>query len=281
MIVIESLATDGAACCLYRDAPSWNGMKTASVGSFRCDNWQDGERLLNAVGTLLRHEGYEAAIGPMDGDTWHRYRLVAESDGSAPFLMEPVSGPYDKAAFEASGFASISSYASSRTSLNEAIGTSPPAAMDGVSITAWNGNDAHSLIGGLADIAVESFKGNPFFKPITKSAVLQLYEPLLPSIDPRLVFFAHDKSGRIGFLFGLPNRMEGSRPSSVILKTYAATRRGVGHLLADRFHRTAKELGFVNVIYAPMHIDNVSFQRTARYGGRVFRRYALMGKKLA
>jgi len=281
MIAPERLAIDGAACRLYRDAPTWKGMKTAAIGSFRCDNPRDGAELLIAVGTILRHEGYEAAIGPMDGDTWHSYRLVAESDGSAPFLMEPVSGPHDKAAFEASGFAPISSYASRKTSLNEAIGPSPPAAMDGVSITPWDGKDALSLIAGLTDVALESFKGNPFFKPITKPALLELYQPLLPNIDPRLVFFAHDQTGLAGFLLGLPNRLEGARPSSVILKTYAATRRGVGHLLADRFHRTASELGFVNVIYALMHVDNVSFERTARYNGRVFRRYALMGKKLA
>ena len=61
---------------------------------------------------------------------------------------------------------------------------------------------------------------------------------MLPFIDPRLVLFARDRDGTlVGFLFGLPNRLEGQHPQSVILKTYASVRRGVGHLLADTFHR--------------------------------------------
>ena len=41
--------------------------------------------------SILAAEGFDAVIGPMDGDTWHRYRVVTESDGSPPYLLEPVS----------------------------------------------------------------------------------------------------------------------------------------------------------------------------------------------
>jgi hypothetical protein len=66
----------------------------------------------------------------------------------------------------------------------------------------------------------------------------------------------------------------------VILKTYASRRRGVGHLLADTFHRRALALGFTHVIHALMHVDNVSRGRSARHATSVFRRYALMGRVL-
>lgn len=84
----------------------------------------------------------------------------------------------------------------------------------------------------------------------------------------------------VGFLFGIPDHLEGERPKTVILKTYASGIRGVGHLLADSFHRNAQALGYHDFIHALIHVDNISLQRSLRYGGMVFRRYALMGRLL-
>jgi hypothetical protein len=278
---VEDLAMDGAACRLFRDAPSWEARRTAAVGGFHCDSAEQGAALLSRAMQMLRAEGFAAIIGPMDGDTWHRYRLVAESDNSPPFLMEPVSGPHDLAAFSAAGFSPISQYVSTRTSLDQAIEPNEVAAPDGVSVTAWDGRDAAGLIGRLFDMSTASFSRNAFFKPIGKADFFKLYEPILPAIEPRFVLFAHDPAGALtGFLFGLPNRAEGHAPHSAILKTYASGRRGVGRLLADRFHRTARELGFRDAIHALMHVDNVSLERSGRHAGRVFRRYALMGRPL-
>lgn len=229
---------------------------------------------------MLQSEGYAALLGPMDGDTWHAYRVVIESDGSAPFAMEPVSGSHDRAAFEASGFAPVSDYVSTRASLAEAIGPGAPVEVPGVTVTPWDGQGADLLIGGLFDMSGASFAGKAFFKPITKAAFLQLYQPVLPAIDPRLVLFARDQNGLVGFLFGLPNRLEGKQPKTVILKTYASARPGVGHMLADTFHRAARDFGFADVIHALMHVDNISLERSKKHTGTIFRRYALMGRRL-
>ena len=84
----------------------------------------------------------------------------------------------------------------------------------------------------------------------------------------------------VGFLFGLPDWLETTDGETVIIKTYASTLRGVGHLLADTFHRRALSKGFKHVIHALMHVDNISRERSARYGARIFRGYALMGRRL-
>jgi hypothetical protein len=279
---VEDFTLNGAACRLYRDAPSWDGRRTAAVGAFNCESMRAGEALLAHVAERLRAEGFAAALGPMDGDTWHSYRLVAESDGSPPFAMEPVSGPHDHAVFAASGFAPVSAYVSTRAALAEAIGPAPPVRIDGVTVTAWDGQNADALIAILFEMSVASFRERAFFKPIDKAEFHKLYAPMVPLIDPRLVLFARDAQGSlVGFLFGLPNRLEGPQPKTAILKTYASGRRGIGHLLADTFHRTARELGFVDVIHALMHVDNASLDRSRRHAGKVFRRYALMGKRLA
>jgi hypothetical protein len=276
----ETITVQGAACRLYRDAPHWNGRKTAAVGGFRCDNVDAGKALLVRVQDALRSEPFEAVIGPMDGDTWHSYRLVAESDGSPPFLMEPVSGEHDQAAFAASGFAPISAYVSARSLLEDAIGPSEPVKHDDVTVTAWDGTNAEGLIGTLFDMSATRFSGNAFFKPMTKEAFLRLYQPILPLLDPRLILFARDETGIVGFLFGFPNRHDGKPTKTAILKTYASARHGVGHLLADCFHRAARDLGFEAVIHALMHVDNVSRQRSTLHGAKIFRRYHLMGRHL-
>ena len=277
---LEELTVDGAAGRLYRAAPQWDGLKTAAIGGFRCADAGSGTALLARAEELLRAEGFEALIGPMDGDTWHSYRLVTESDGSPPFVLEPASAPHDEEAFTAQGFAPVSTYVSARAKLDDAIDGPAPVGPDGVAVRPWDGGNAQQLLGGLFDMSAASFAANPFYKPISREAFLALYQPLLPAVDPRLILFASDADGLAGFLFGLPDLAEGARPKTAIVKTYASRRRGVGHLLLDTFHRAARDLGFSEVIHALMHEDNLSLNNSLRHGTKVFRRYALMGKRL-
>lgn len=276
----QLVSIDGAEGLIYRDAPSWDGLRTAAIGDFKCESLAAGARLLSQVATDLAAASFGALIGPMDGDTWHSYRVVTETDGSRPFLMEPDSGPHDRDAFSAAGFIPISEYVSSRGALVDAIGTES-ATMPGVRVVQWDGRRSDELINRLFEASAGAFARNRFFKPIERAAFLKLYEPIIPLMDPRHIFFAESADGTlIGFLFGIPDRLEGDKPQTVILKTYASEVRGVGHLLADTFHRSAIELGYSNVIHALMHVDNVSLDRSRRYGAKVFRRYALMGRRL-
>jgi hypothetical protein len=277
----EEITREGARCTLYRDAPAWEGRRTAAIGGFSCERADAGAALLAQAGAIAEAEGFERLIGPMDGDTWHRYRVVTQTDGSPPFPLEPVSGPHDLAAFGTAGFTPISSYVSTRATLDVAIGSGAPVAMPAVTVAPWDGNDAEALIGSLFALSTVGFNRNAFFKPIDKAAFLQLYQPILPMVDPQLVLFARDGATLVGFLFGYPNRAEGPRPRTVVLKTYASARHGVGHLLADAFHRIARERGFTDVIHALMRIDNASRARSEMHGSADFRRYALMGRPLA
>jgi hypothetical protein len=93
------------------------------------------------------------------------------------------------------------------------------------------------------------------------------------------VFLARDESGAIvGFLLGY---RDPAVPTRAVLKTYAGARRGIGHLLASRFHEAAQGLGCTHVVHALMHADNVSLVRSGQHGAQVFRRYALFGHRPA
>jgi hypothetical protein len=276
----EHIAVTGADAILYRNAPQWGEQRTAAIGGFSCADPQAGATVLRLAAEKASEEGFETLIGPMDGDTWHRYRVVAESDGSPAFFLEPTSGPADREAFLAAGFEPVSSYVSARAPIASAIGDPAPA-VDGVSIAAWDGRDAGSLIGGLFDLSRAAFTGNAFYKPLSREGFLKLYEPVLPAIDPRLVLFARRADKLIGFLFAIPDRLQGTRPDTAIIKTYASGEKGVGYMLADAAHRTIRDLGYQNVIHALMHVDNRSKSNSAKHGGTVFRRYDLMGLHLA
>ncbi len=275
----ENVICDGAACTLYRDAPSWNGKRTVAVGALSCESAEAGAAMLGGLAERLAAERFEALIGPMDGDTWHKYRVVAESDGSPPFFLEPVSGPFDLDAFAAAGFSPISSYVSARATITDAIGA-PPAPLPDVTITPWDGRNAGALIDKLFELSGSAFAGNAFYKPIAREDFLKLYEPILPAIDPRLVFFARRNGALAGYLFALPDRLQGPKPTTAVLKTYASAVRGAGHLLVDAAHRTFRDLGYTHVVHALMHVDNASRQRSARHHGTVFRHYDLMGLEL-
>ena len=278
----EQLRHRDASCTLFWDAPTWEGEPALAIGEFRCGSEADGEGLLRKACALAAQRGIVRIIGPMDGDTWHNYRLVSQSDGSAPFLMEPRCGPDDHAAFIAAGFETISEYVSARASLTRSTGEPAPD-VPGITIEPWDGQNADALIGQLFDMSASAFARNAFFKPITKEAFIALYEPLVPLLDPRLILFARSADGAIaGYLFGLRNVNVRGQPDNdtVIIKTYASGVRGCGRLLVDSLHRRAATLGFTTVIHALMHVDNVSRDRSNKTGSEIFRRYALMGRRL-
>jgi hypothetical protein len=73
----QPITIPGASVVLYRDGPSHDGRKTAAIGKFACDTAEAGRQLLDDIIALLRKEAFGAVIGPMEGDTWHSYRLVS------------------------------------------------------------------------------------------------------------------------------------------------------------------------------------------------------------
>lgn len=276
----ETISIDGAKAVIYRSAPKWEELPALAIGGIQFSSADAGADLLRQIGVIAKNEGFQALLGPLDGDTWHSYRLVYKSDGSAPFLMEPTSGEHDLDAFEKAGFKPVSQYISATAQLEDTL-SDTPASVSGVTVENWDGENGEALIKHLFDMSTSSFAKNRFFTPIQFDDFLDIYKPLLPFIDKQHVLFARDKNaGLKGFLFGMPNMLAQDDKPSVILKTYASSMRGVGHLLADTYHRRAIDMGFETVIHALIHEDNTSRERSEMHKARVFRKYALMGCKI-
>ncbi len=276
----QTLKTDGANLTVYLNGPHWDHHATATFGDFSCVSPEAGAEILQQGIALVRDAEIDRIIGPMSGDTWHSYRFVSETDRSAPFLMEPTNKPHDPDVFRAAGFVEISQYFSARVTLADTAASVPPPS-GAFSVETWDGADPEGLFRQVYRLSVQAFSGNAFYKPISEADFLAMYMPVVPMIRPELIFFARRPDGTLaGFLFGIPNYAEGPNPKAAILKTYASLEPGAGRQMANRFHRTALEMGFDTAIHALIHDDNQSADRSAAEGASVFRRYCLLGLKL-
>lgn len=281
----QMLENGASSLAIYRDAPTFEGKRTAALGSIKFSTADTGADLLADAIIQLTSQGFESVIGPMDGDTWRSYRSVTQSDGSPTFLMEPTSGEHDVAVLEAAGFAPISGYVSARVETEKAIRDKRSSRI-GLEILTWDGQSPEEFFGEVYDFSVAGFARNRFYKPITRDEFLGMYTPYVPFLKRELILFARrsregeEKGDLAGFLFGIPNYAEGPGTKTAILKTYASSVFGAGHLLADTFHRNALEQGYTTTIHALMHEDNIALQRSGKLGGEIFRRYSLFGRTL-
>lgn len=114
----QTLKTEDGQLTIWFDGPVWDDHpKVATVGKCKFTSVEAGARLLEDAAALAKSAGATALIGPMEGDTWHAYRLISDRGERSPFLMEPSSADHDEAAFKAAGFDVISSYFFCRSSL--------------------------------------------------------------------------------------------------------------------------------------------------------------------
>lgn len=279
MSAAEVMTGDGACLAIYREAPSLDGARTAALGQFQCESAEAGAHLLRAAMERLRGEGFGAVLGPMDGNTWGKHRLVVESDGRPAFLMEPSNPAHYVAAFEASGLGIVSRYVSAVRPADVEPGRS--AAPAGLRLRVFDAARAEEELTRIHALSLLQFASNHFYQPISLEDFLASYRPVLAAIDPELVLLAENEAGELAaFLFAVPNFAEGPKPKSVILKTYASRVKGAGSMLANEFHAQAQARGFTDVIHALMHESNLSALHSDKTGGKVFRRYALWGGKL-
>ncbi|MDH3232876.1 MAG: hypothetical protein OEQ29_05075 [Alphaproteobacteria bacterium] len=250
-----------------------------AIGNFSCDTEDTGIELLERACSVARDLGAISVIGPMDGDTWHSYRFVVESDGTKPFFLEPSNPVHFVAAFDRAGFERIEEYAS-------AIDTTlaPPRRrrrLPGIRLRNWNSDDVEGELANIFRISTGAFASNRFFTPIERQAFDRIYEPIVPLVDPELIILGENDAGdAIGFLFAYSDPLDDHSPPAVVVKTYATVVRGAGGLMLDRLYDVARSRGCPAIIHALFHVDNRSRWASEHRNGRVFRRYALWGREL-
>jgi GNAT superfamily N-acetyltransferase len=275
----------GRCSLWYAATPLHRGRRVGFVGEIEAHDDDAMTALLVRAAARLRAAGCELAAGPVDGDTWHRYRLVTWSDGTPPFALEPFSPLGAIAPWRRAGFAPLETYASFR---DDALAERDPRVPALVARLRDAGVTVRSLdlarfdreLEQIHALAVRGFGDAPLFVPIGFEAFAALYRPLVPLLDPRLCPVAELDGYVAAALFAL---RDPNAPQTVVLKTVVrdADRRlaGVGFVLTEAARAAAHALGATRAVSALQHDGSVARSLAGR--AEIFRRYAVFGKELS
>ena len=293
VMLLDERRTLLARCsCWWRRVPRVPGHRIGVIGHYAAADAGVGIALVTDACRRLRDAGCTLAIGPMDGNTWRRYRFVVDRGVEPPFLFEPHHPGDWPRHFTTAGFAELATYSSA---VNDDLSGEDPTidataarlASHGITIRTLDRADLDVELHRIFMLSLSSFCRNAFFTPIDEPEFLTQYRSVLPLVRPELVWLAERERDLVGFLFALPDVLQprGGAADAMIVKTVAVAPEmagvGIGGLLVSLVHREAHRLGFRRAIHALMHENNVSSQNISRRRARTIRRYALFGKRLA
>lgn len=181
------------------------------IGSFvAADDPPAVTSMLHDAARWLREQGAKQVIGPMDGDTWHRYRVNAGPFDEPPFLLEPVNPPYYDALWRAAGFEVTDAYTSKRihdvaflaSMLGDMYERSRKRGYRFRFIEPWRLQEELELVWRLT---TEIFRENAWYSDISLEDFLKLYDGVEELLIRELVLFAEFKGEPVGFLFAYPD----------------------------------------------------------------------------
>jgi predicted N-acetyltransferase YhbS len=290
-LLTESGETVGRCSLWWSTVPFYPGHRLGVIGHYAARDVCTGRRLLLHACAQLAERGCTLAVGPMDGNTWRRYRLVVERGAEPPFFLEPDNQDEVPSHFRETGFSPFAWY---RSSLNSDLAyvdprikaVAPRLEREGVTIRSLAMERLEQELVRIYTLSLVSFRSSFLFSPISETEFLDQYASLRAIVRPELVLLAEREGRLVGFLFAVPDLAQAQRGEAVdtiVLKTLGVLPErayaGLGNLLATRCHKTAREMGFTRVIHALMHESNNSRVISERYG-RIIRRYALFARPL-
>lgn len=282
-----------AACCSlwWCSAPPWPGRRPGVIGHYAALSAEAGCALLKTACRELAARGCTVALGPMDGNTWHSYRLVTRTSPRPAFFLEPDS-PLDWAGhFEATGFQPLARYFSALTGRldDPALSASDQTARmkrRGIPLRPLDLENFEEELRQIYPLCLESFKDNLLFTPIPEEEFASMYRPLRPYLLPGLSWVAERDQTAVGFGFAFPDILQtrrGEKTTTVILKTLAVAPEfrgiGLGNALVAACQSAAAGRGFRHVIHALIREGNPSGRISAHYA-KPIRSYALFAKEL-
>lgn len=292
MLVDDRGVIQARASCWWTSAPLLPEHRVGLIGHYAASGESSGLEVISEALTRLERAGCTIAVGPMDGNTWRRYRFVAERGSEPAFFLEPDNPDEWREHFERAGFSVMATYTSALTTdlTHEdprLAGTQATLAEKGITIRTLRPDDADEDLRRIFSLSLESFQANYLYTPIEEDEFLEQNRRLLPYVLPDLVLLAERDGHLVGFLFAVPDllqRQRGSRVDTIIIKTVAVSptvaSAGLGGLLVGLAQRRARELGFTRAIHALMHEQNFS-RNISRHYAHTIRRYALFVRPFA
>ncbi len=259
------------------------------LGGWACiDDEKVSAALLNWACDRLKTMGKLKVIGPMNGSTWYSYRFCTSR--SKPAFFSDVDTPLHYATqFENYGFEVESEYISQQADCLFANADiishfERRYLNNGYLVRSFHANSAEEELMKIGSFCIEAFDQNLYYSPISPGEFVELYLPVLPHIDPRIISIIEDSGGTIhGINFCLPNLLD-PEGKEYIIKSLAKRRgtpvKGIANFLMDYTEKIAQELGYTHAIHALMQVDNPSVRISKRHKGEVRSVYRLYSKSL-
>lgn len=281
-----------ARCSLWWCATPVHGAeRIGAVGHYAALDDASAHLLLEHAGKTLAAQGCTQMVGPMDGNTWRRYRFVTDRGTEPPFFLEPDNSDACPAQFTAAGFLPLAGYYSAlNTDLTQHDARLDAVALRledaGVRLRALDADRFESELTRIYDVSLASFAKNFLYTPIAQAEFVLQYRKVMPYLRPGLSLLAEGGGHTLGFVFALPDLLQAQRGvpiDTVIVKTVAVQpdRRhaGLGALLVARVQEAAATLGYTRAIHALMHESNTSRNISAHYA-QPMRKYTLYMRPL-
>jgi GNAT superfamily N-acetyltransferase len=284
-----------AYCSLWwRHVPAYGTHRVGVVGHYASASDEAAASLLDDASRWLREKGCTVAIGPMDGNTWRRYRFVVDLGVEPPFFLEPVNPPEWPLQFERAGFRPLANYFSALNSdLTHTDDRMPRVAERmtqlGVVMRPARQEELRQELARIHRLSKIAFARNFLYTELSESAFIVQYEKLIPHIRPELLLLAERGRELVGFLFAIPDLAEAAREAKMdtfLIKTFAVLPdphlAGLGGLLAAEVQKEGRRMGFSRCIHALMFEGNVSRNVSRHYATTtIMRKYVLFSRDLS
>jgi GNAT superfamily N-acetyltransferase len=280
----------GRASLWWRQVPELTGERVGLIGHYAVQDGRAAATILDEACRALAAQGCSVTVGPMDGSTWRRYRLLTERGDTPPFFLEPDNPDDWPLHFEAAGFRALAQYYSSINEDNarckDRSALIARLAQRGYVLRALAGHDLDAELRRLWQLTSEAFRDNFLYVPISEAEFLELYTPLLTQLNPELVVIVEHQTVPVAFCLALPDLLQarcGVPIDTVIFKSIAVAQghrgKGLAAAMLAQINRTARTLGMHRTIHALMHEDNAS-RLLDKPLMRDFRRYTLYARPL-
>lgn len=258
------------------------------IGHYAATSLKAGLELLELADWELKKRGCNIAIGPVDGSTWKRYRLITETCDERLFPLEPVNPLSWNQHFQHAGFMVVKNY---RSSINKELDAKDPdgktikakLSRQGVKLRSLNVENLSADLEGIYSVTMEAMQNNFLFSPIDRASFLKEQMKLTALADPELVVVAERAGKVVGYLFAYPEQNSPVFAPRLIMKTIARSSdsklKGLGRILYQEVHSRAYEKGFREAIHALYAKGNAANDISSMYGKSI-RSYAVYGKVL-
>jgi hypothetical protein len=283
------VALEAGICCghialFLHSGQGYHEEPVLTLGYFHCINDQPtADLLLDAATELASACGMDCIAAPVNGTTWHDYRLPLT--GGGPLFSGDLAAPlYYADLLTANGFEVAERYYSYKASLIQAGGYPLDLNQDNVVLRTLDLTRFEGELNLLYPVCNAAFAANPLFTGLSRQAFLERHLPLKQILHPGLTLLAegHDRLP-LAFMLCYHDHTDPSG-QTLVLKTVAKNpdrnEPGLMSRVGAVLYRRALMAGYTSIIHAMMHEHNASLRRSLDFGGTLLRSYGLFIKNV-